>query len=252
MIRAILLFLLVFSFIQQPAFAEDPPLPTPIGRVIWVKGELRATMPNKEVRILQKSSVIYLDDTLSTDANSQAQIAFTDNTLMTFYPSTIFHIDQYKYNPKGKKGSIGTFIVQLIEGGFRTITGLIAKSNPDDYTVNTPVGTIGVRGTDYAVFIKKTPANGSVAPVVKTSDELYMAQYKGEPCVKNGQGSVCLKNNDRYAKATPGKAPEIIVSMPDVFHTQLEIVPASIGSFGSSTAAKNDLTKQPINSFCIQ
>ena len=103
-----------------------------MGKVVWVNGSLRAVMPNKEERSLQKSSVIYLQDTLITGTNSQAQIIFTDKTMMTFRPDTTFFIDQYKYNPNVKSGSVGKYVMRLIEGGFRTITGLIAKQNPSD------------------------------------------------------------------------------------------------------------------------
>lgn len=50
----ILLALLLFS-VMQPSYA-DPPLPTPVGRVVWVQGTLKAIMPNKEERLLQKTT----------------------------------------------------------------------------------------------------------------------------------------------------------------------------------------------------
>jgi hypothetical protein len=139
---------IIFLLATQIVFA-DPPLPTPVGRVVWIAGTFKALMPNKEERILQKTSLIYLNDTLVTDAKSKAQIVFTDQTLMTFREGTTFYIDKYDYHKTPKNGSVGTYLMKLIEGGFRTITGLIAKSKPSDYEVNTPVATIGVRGTDY-------------------------------------------------------------------------------------------------------
>ncbi|RDI41303.1 FecR family protein [Aquicella lusitana] len=247
-----LIALLFLSFIQ-PAFAEDPPLPTPVGRVIWVQGTLKAIMPNQEERLLKKTSVIYLNDTLITDSKSKAQIAFTDNTLMTFRPDTKFYIDKYQYNPKAKKGSVGKYIMNLIEGGFRTITGLIAKGNPSDYKVNTPVATIGVRGTDYTVY-------------VNPKGQLYVGYYSGSPCVDSKKGSLCLSEKTKYAYVpTSGAVPVPLSQQPAVFHEKLDIVPTKITPFSAvgggvttaGTAVGTTGTSTPparsgtVSSFCI-
>lgn len=237
-----MLLVSLFSMISV-TYAGDPPLPTPVGRVVWVKGTLTATMENNEQRILQKMSVIYLHDVLSTDATSQAQIVFTDESLMTFYPNTKFSIDKYVYEQK-KKGSVGTYVMSLIEGGFRTITGLIAKNNPSDYRVNTPVATIGVRGTDYAVYLKK-------------DGQLYVGQYKGKPCVIGKKsGEVCLDDMKSYAYVqNANSAPVPISQQPDVFREKLEVLPFSISPFSggvtTSQGRSNTSRGGPITSFCI-
>lgn len=230
------LTLSVFCMMQS-TFA-DPPLPTPVGRVVWIKGTtLKAVMPNKEIRLLQKLSVIYLHDILITDDKTQAEIVFTDNTLMTFRPGSQFSIDQYATYKKNKSGSVGKYIMSLIEGGFRTITGLIAKSNPSDYQVNTPVATIGVRGTDYAVYVKQ--------------GQVYVGYYTGKPCVKSKkQGAeLCLDNNTPYAYVpTAELPPQPLTQQPDVFKEKLEVTPAKISGFGTMPGAGKSGT---ISSFCI-
>lgn len=224
-----------------PSYADDPPLPTPVGRVIWVKGNLRAVMENNEERTLQKMSVIYLKDVLVTDANSQAQIAFTDNTLLTFREDTKFVVAQYEYKPSAKGKSVGKYIMNLIQGGFRTITGLIAKKNPDDYQINTPVATIGVRGTDYAVYFK----NG----------QTYIGYYDGTPCIssKNKSATLCLDKKTKYAYVDHDGAVPVPLSMrPPVFDQKLDIVPATISQFGATGSTTSRPVYGTINSFCIQ
>lgn len=215
----------------------DPPLPTPVGRVVWIKGALKAVMPNKEERILQKMSVIYLKDVLITDAKSEAQIVFTDNSLVSFYPNTQFAVDQYTYTKKQKSGSVGKYVMNLIAGGFRTITGLIAKNNPNDYEVNTPVATIGVRGTDYAIYIK--------------NNQLFVGYYNGKPCVtgKNKtHTTLCLDEKTKYAKVDGLNEPVPLSQQPDVFLEKLEIIKATIAGFGQSVGSGGG---GPITSFCI-
>lgn len=222
----------------------DPPLPTPVARVIWIKGDaLKATMPNKEERLLQKQSVIYLHDILSTNENTTAEIAFTDNTLITFQPNTIFSIEEYHYQLKKKNNSVGKNIMKLIEGGFRTITGLIAKTNPKDYQVKTPIATIGVRGTDYAVYLK----NG----------ELFVAYYQGTPCVSSNENKteVCLNKEHPYAKVhDANSAPEYLTEQPEGFRNKLEITDAKIDLFETflGVGGNGGTPGGPITSFCIQ
>lgn len=228
-----ILYLLFLVLFFQTTYA-DPPLPTPVGRVVWVQGVLKAFMENKEERDLKKMSVIYLHDTLVTDDHSKAEIAFTDDTLMTFDTNTKFSIDDYAFKAKKSgTGSVGKFVMTLITGGFRTITGLISKTNPDDYKINTPVATIGVRGTDYAVHIDP---NG----------KLHVAQYKGHPCVRNKKGAVCLDDKTRFSSVTENEAPVPESEQPDAFNTQLEIVPFKVAPFGFQSTPGG-----PVTSFCI-
>lgn len=221
----------------------DPPLPTPVGRVVWIKGDsLKAVMENKEERLLQKQSLIYLHDVLLTNDATQAEIVFTDNTLITFKPNTKFSIDQYSYQPKKQKGSVGKSIMSLIEGGFRTITGVIAKSNPPDYQVNTPIATIGVRGTTYAVYLD----NG----------QIYVAYYEGSPCVtpnKHG-GTLCLDAKTPYAEVKSAtSAPQPLTQRPSVFDQTLELTPATISNFVTPISRQGGNSQGgTVTSFCIQ
>lgn len=214
----VLLLGLVFLFLQTTYAA------TPVGRVVWVQGAFKAALPGQSQRTLQKASLIYVNDTLSTDSSSQAQIVFTDNTLMTFRSDTKFHIDQYQYNPKPKSGSVGKYVVSLIEGGFRTITGLISKNNPKSYRVNTPVATIGVRGTDYTVY-------------VSPKGQLYVGYYSGSPCVGGGSSAtLCLGPQAKYAYVpSPGATPIPLQQPPAVLKEKLPIVPAKIALSSSQT-----------------
>ena len=227
-----------------PAYAneDEPPLPTPVGRVVWIKGTLRAIMPNKEERILQKTSIIYEHDELHTAENSQAQIVFTDNTLMTFRADTKFYINHYEYaiKPDKKTHSVGKYVMDLVEGGFRTITGLIAKNNPSDYRVNTPVATIGVRGTDYTVYVK----NG----------EIYVGYYEGSPCITGGtKQELCLTPTAPYAYIPQGTSvPVPLTEQPAVFQEKLEIQSVKITPFASaSTMEGGRAPSGPITNFCI-
>lgn len=233
----ILKFILLALLLVSISYA-DPPLPAPVGRVVWVTGDsFKAVMPNnKEERLLKKTSVIYLHDLLITDDKTKAEIVFTDNTLMTFQSGTKFSVDDYAFKAKDKQGSVGKSVMRLLEGGFRTITGLIAKNNPPDYAVNTPVATIGVRGTDYTVQLK----NG----------EMFIGFKEGKPCVKSNKNptELCLDEKTPYAKvASATSVPEGMTTKPEVFKEELLVTPAKIAGFGSVGGTRSG----GVTSFCI-
>jgi hypothetical protein len=236
------LMILLFLFALAPtSFADVVNMPTPAARVVWIKGALKATMPNGEERFLKAQSIVYEQDTLITDAASQAEIVFSDNTLMTFREGTTFIVKEYAFHPKGGEKSVGKYVMSLIEGGFRTVTGLIAKSNPTDYQVVTPVATIGVRGTDYAVYL----SNG----------QLFVGYYKGSPCVTNNKKdkTVCLDQATPYAYVPNAEsAPVPLTQRPDGFKSSLPITPMQ----GSSFIGAPGVMFTPINpggatNFCI-
>ena len=41
--------------------------------------------------------------------------------------------------------------LNLVSGGLRVITGAMAKTNPENYKVRTPVALMGVRGTEFSI-----------------------------------------------------------------------------------------------------
>lgn len=233
--RIFLFLMIIFSSFFQQVYA-DPPLPIPVGRVVWVEGTFTATMPNKEQRILQSTSLIYLHDTLATDTLSKAEIIFTDKTVMTLRPNSQFYIDQYVFNPRIKKGSMGKYVMNLIDGGFRTITGLIAKSNPSDYEINTPVATILSEGvTDYGAY-----THGA---------RTYVAYYSGQPCIRNKKAKICLNPKKSYVLTSETDiAPLQQMQQVSIFKEKEVIIPAKISPF----MTQNTHTPGgPTKSFCL-
>src|SRR5579862_8762839 len=137
---------MIISYAQAPAASSQT-----IGQVVWVKNTLKAQLPNAEVRTLARRSAIYEHDTLTTDPNSSAEVEFTDDSSMALQENSSVTINQYSHG-QGKPSGGDAFVVDVIKGGFRTVTGLISKNNPGGYKANTPVVTVGVMGTIYSLY----------------------------------------------------------------------------------------------------
>lgn len=121
-----------------------------IGRMVWTKGSVTASTAGVMPRNLQRGSIVSEGDTIVTGQDGSGQIVFTDGSLVSLRSNTMLELSKYNFVPNGEAKD-NSYVLNLVEGGFRTVTGLVAKKNVDGYQVKTPVATIGVRGTDYTV-----------------------------------------------------------------------------------------------------
>lgn len=116
------------------------------GKTIIASGEVKAS-DQKNVRQLSRRSPVYKVDRVTTAPNSQAQFKMIDGGILALQENTQLEISSYQYDEENKTGSA---VMNLLSGGLRTISGKI-KSYNGNYQLNTPVGSIGVRGTHYEV-----------------------------------------------------------------------------------------------------
>jgi hypothetical protein len=126
--------------------------------VFAVNGEAKgvdqgaAAQLGANTRVLTVGSDLAIGETVVTDANGQVQIRFADKTELVVGPNSALTLEDYLLRGDG---SAGKFAINALAGTFRFVTGTAAKSR---YQIDTPTGTIGVRGTafDFTVSKKKT------------------------------------------------------------------------------------------------
>ena len=131
-----------FSF-AQPSDQAGPDL---AGRVIVVSGGVIARGADGD-RPLSRREAIYVGDTIFTDAAASAQIRMVDDALIALKESTEFAIVAYTYE---QDISSDESAIELIQGGFRTITGNIGQQNKDAYEAR--IGEF----CDHSVFAART------------------------------------------------------------------------------------------------
>lgn len=121
------------------------------GNIQFASGEVSAVDAKGEKRILAKGALVIQGDTITTGQDARAQIRFSDGAMVALQPRSQFRVDDYRYDGKTIGAEKGIF--SLLRGGMRTITGLIGRLNRDSYKINTPVATIGIRGTEYTAAL---------------------------------------------------------------------------------------------------
>ena len=100
-------------------------------------------------RTLVVGADVGIGDKIVTGASGQVQLVFSDDTHLVVGPSSSLVIQSYLLRG-GQTAS--KFAVNALSGSFRFITG---KSDHAAYTISSPTGTIGVRGTAFDFNVDK-------------------------------------------------------------------------------------------------
>lgn len=131
-----------------------------IGTVQFALGDVRIVGTNGVSRAGVKGTLINEGDTVTVGSAASAQLKMVDGGLLAIRPDTQMKFDEYKFS--GREDGSERGVMSLLRGGFRTITGAIGRINKNNYRVNTPTATVGIRGTDHEIVY--VPA-GSTTPV---------------------------------------------------------------------------------------
>ena len=129
----------------------------PIGKVVSVSGA--ATVEHTGAAIVQASlgpgsqnakigELIYQGDVVATGTDGKLSLLFNDGTAFNISSSARMTLDEFVYDPNGKSNST---MFKLTKGAFTFVAGKIAKTG--DMKIDTPVATMGIRGTTPRVEI---------------------------------------------------------------------------------------------------
>jgi hypothetical protein len=86
-----------------------------------------------------------------TGPTGHLQCLLMDETVFTIGPNSEMVIDEFVYDPEINASKI---TARLAKGIFRWVTGKVARKDPAKMKVTLPVGTIGIRGTDFETKIE--------------------------------------------------------------------------------------------------
>ena len=142
---------------------------------------------NQNDEKLTTGSKIFYGDTIIVKEKSNAQILLLDETALTVGEKSELTIDDFVYDPKTKVGKI---VSNIKLGTVRIITGEISKQNPDNLNVKIPTGSIGARGTEFAVLTESN--NKSTIVLLGPGKNNTLGMIPGVLKVSDGFNSVDL------------------------------------------------------------
>ena len=115
-----------------------------------VEGETWTGQPDAR-RPVSPGDGVQTSERVSTGQAGATSIILKDGTVVTLGPNTTVDLSQFDYNSTTQEGN---FLLDLLEGSIRVVTGLLAKANPESVKVKTPTSVVGVRGTDFIVQVE--------------------------------------------------------------------------------------------------
>jgi hypothetical protein len=173
----------------QPAVQELSS--KPIGKVVSATGSV--TIERAGAVVVQANlagqpgrakvgDLVYQGDVVQTGADGRLGINFTDDSSFNLSSNARMALNEFVYDPNGKSNST---IFNLARGTFTFVAGNVAKTG--DMKVDTPVATMGIRGT---------------MPRVEISDD---GSVKFSTLIEEGKSKVVEERKSKLAKK-PGSA----------------------------------------------
>lgn len=146
--RKLLLVLAAIGF-SGAAVASD------IGLVKVAKGDVRIERGGARLPATVGAAV-RISDVVVTGADGSAGITFTDNSLVSVGPRSVFAIDKYRFDTTTHAGE---FEGHLRQGRLAAVSGKMVKQSPESMKIRTPSAIMGVRGTEFVVQVDEAPAS---------------------------------------------------------------------------------------------
>ncbi|NBX65861.1 MAG: hypothetical protein EBQ96_02580 [Proteobacteria bacterium] len=172
---------LVQSFLKtsgdvEVAASETASDKSPVGEVTEVNGEATVTRADGTKEKITSGTDIYEGDIVETDAKGAVNIKFVDDSTFAVSENARLAIDDFSFNAADQSGTTG---VSILRGVFMFTSGLVGRENPDAVTINTPVGSIGIRGT-------------IIGGEISENGQSQISVIEGAIVVRNGSGEQIL------------------------------------------------------------
>jgi len=137
--RVLLLLLCFLGAGAAAASAED----RPVGLVKSASGEAVILRDGQRLVAVPGTS-LKLGDQLVTGASGRLGVILRDDTVLSLGPSSQTAIERFVFDPA--QGAFG-MVLRISRGLVEYLSGKISKLSPGAVRIETPVATLGIRGT---------------------------------------------------------------------------------------------------------
>jgi len=189
------------------------------GEVVYLTGTLSARSQDGINRLLNVRSQFSNVDVLSTAQESFARVRLIDETEIALRPNTVLDISEIVFADTQPESDRVT--LELLKGGLRTVTGLIGRRNAEKVRFETPVGSIGIRGTHFGLLLCQSDCQdlrtlSGAAP----REGLHLDVADGRIEVTNAGGTLILEAGQFAYVADAGTAP-VLVDEQDAYRNTM-------------------------------
>lgn len=95
---------------------------------------------------LENGTELSQSDVVHTKADAKIELHFMDDSIIELGPDTKIEISDFMFNPSGETEPV--FALHMVNGVVRSISGKIVEQNPESFKLTSPLGAVGIRGTE--------------------------------------------------------------------------------------------------------
>ena len=174
--------------VVSPSFA----LGDVIGINSVVKGDVSVQSGDRDAKQAVVMEDILLGDDITSALDSSLHVLLRDETIFTVGPDCELIIDKFVYDPSRLTNNMGATVSK---GMFRFMSGNISKTGTDNVSINTPVASLGIRGTIAEGVVGQEAINiandlGVISPNMTVDNNgatLFILRGPGKQSVANGK-----------------------------------------------------------------
>lgn len=196
----------------------------PAATVILAVGAVSDRAADGKQRHLHDGDPVYSGDSLYTAGNAWLDMDFEDGGRILLRPGTQFQIEHFHFQPDAHpqnapptaSAAHESAFFRLLKGGLRAVSGLIGHVYRASYRVDTPIATIGIRGTQYDVRYCQADCSDAADSRGTPTNGLYTGVDKGAIAVTN-QSSETITTAGQFLYVRDAHAPIVLLkSQPAV------------------------------------
>ena len=163
-------------------------------------------------------------DNILTKDNSKLQVIFKDETIISIGKNSDFSIQEYLF--EDNQAPVAKF--SMLRGAMRTITGQIGNIAPQRFSVATETATIGIRGTNFSIFVEEDGSSsafctfGAISVVIAGTTHVVQQGFyialspQGEVTIKEFTPEVLKEKKEKHFDPDEKRKDQILRTGDDV------------------------------------
>jgi hypothetical protein len=172
---------------------------TPVGHVKEVTGHATIIHRDGTHEDITIGAAIHEGDVVETQGKGAVNIVFVDQSTFAVSENAKLAIDKYVFDPHSDAGDSH---FSMLRGLFVYASGLIGREDPDDVKIETPVGSIGIRGTVIA-------GNASTGEITVVEGAIVLHSLNGDEMTLSNQYETARLSATSISKAETLTASDI-------------------------------------------
>lgn len=245
MSRHLLMVLALTMFTSLPVYAQTTP-PTAVtsttaetvavGTLIGREGNVSLLTAGGEAHPLSNNAPIHMHDVIETGPYARALIVLIDNTEITLGENAQLTIDEYIFAEDNAAANKARY--SILRGAFLYASGLVAKKDVPDVSVNTPYANIGIRGTSFW----GGEIDGAYGVLV-TDGQVSVQSGRGRISVDKGMGTSLTAKTDIPTRAVAWEQEKIDRAVATITMKDSETLRARITEHADTQKAQREAYK---------